>query len=95
MPKEELFRYSGPDWLLLILDKCSPAQRDATKLVLWRAWTVHNNNTHQSGSSLLSKSVFMLLNLRESCAQASLKGELVSSKGKEHCSDSDNRRSSD
>jgi hypothetical protein len=59
--------------------------------VLWRAWTVHNNITHNSGSSSLSDSFFFLLNLRDSCIQAKLKSDVVSSKGKKPCSASDNK----
>ncbi|OEL37173.1 hypothetical protein BAE44_0001812, partial [Dichanthelium oligosanthes] len=59
-PEEQLFKFTGPDWLLLLLDQCSPEQRDLTKLVLWRAWTIHNNITHQSGSTQLDDSVHFL-----------------------------------
>lgn len=46
LPDEEQFRYSGPDWFLLLLDNCSPMQRDFVKLLLWRAWLTHNNIVH-------------------------------------------------
>jgi hypothetical protein len=49
---------SHADWLLLILDRCSDEERAFTKMLLWRAWSVHNNITHQSGPFLLSDSVF-------------------------------------
>ena len=35
LPEEEKFRYTGPDWLLLLLDQCSATERDLTKLLLW------------------------------------------------------------
>jgi ribonuclease HI len=91
LPDEEWFRYTGPDWLLLLLDRCSFKQRDLTKLILWRAWTVHNNITHQSGSSILSDSVYLLLNLVASCDQVKTKEAVISRKGKEPCSSPDNR----
>jgi ribonuclease HI len=56
-----------------------------------RAWTIHNNITYNSGPSSLSDSIFSLLNLRDSCIQAKLKYDVVSSKGKEPRSASDNR----
>jgi hypothetical protein len=93
--EEEWFRFTGPDWLLLLLDRCPTEQQDHVKLILWRAWTVHNNITHQSGSSLISDSVFFLLNYSESCEQAKKKEAVVSSKGKEPCSRSENRASAD
>lgn len=61
---EEQFRYAGPDWLLLmILDECSPVQRDMVKLVLWHTWTTHNNITHQSGSCDIHDGVQTLLSM--------------------------------
>jgi ribonuclease HI len=93
--EEEWFRFTGPDWLLLLLDRCPTEQQDHVKLILWRARTVYNNITHQSGSSLISDSVFFLLNYSESCEQAKKKEAVVSSKGKEPCSRSDNRASAD
>lgn len=50
LPDEEQFTYSGLDWFLL--------------LVLWRAWTSHNNILHQSGSFMIESSVHHLLNIR-------------------------------
>lgn len=34
LPNEQQFRYTGPDWFLLLLDKCSVEQRDLVKLVI-------------------------------------------------------------
>jgi len=42
LPIETLFARTGPDWLLLLLDKCTKEQGDLTMLILWRAWTCHN-----------------------------------------------------
>ncbi|KAF8650478.1 hypothetical protein HU200_063843 [Digitaria exilis] len=63
LPDEDQFTYSGPDWLLLVLDKCSPVQRDLVKLVLWRAWSTHNNITHQSGPTSIHDGVQSLLSM--------------------------------
>ena len=46
---EEQFRYTGPDWLLLLLDGCLEETRGLVKLLLWKTWSVHNNITHQAG----------------------------------------------
>lgn len=69
LPDEEQFSYTGPDWLLLLLDRCSPVQRDLVKLVLWRAWSSHNNITHQSGPSGIHDGVQALLAMRSSLEQ--------------------------
>ncbi|KAF8711080.1 hypothetical protein HU200_029085 [Digitaria exilis] len=69
LPHEEQFTYAGPDWLLLLLDRCSPVQRDLVKLVLWRSWTTHNNITHQSGYTGIYDGVQSLLAMRCSLEQ--------------------------
>ena len=45
-PDETQFRYTGPDWVLLLLDQCSETERDLVKLILWKIWSRHNNITH-------------------------------------------------
>lgn len=69
LPKEELFRYTGPDWFLLLLDRLTEDQRDWIKLIFWRAWNVHNNVTHNSGPSNISSSVQFLLQYMNSLLQ--------------------------
>ncbi|RCV30978.1 hypothetical protein SETIT_6G139500v2 [Setaria italica] len=70
LPDEKMFEYTGPDWLLLLLDRCSPEQRDLTRLVLWRSWTVHNNITHQSEHLQVEEWMYILLNLWELMTQS-------------------------
>lgn len=47
----------------MLLERCSPPQRDLVKLLLWRAWTTHNNITHQSGQTGILDGVQALLSL--------------------------------
>jgi hypothetical protein len=91
LPEESLFRYTGPDWLLLLLAWCSSEQGDLTKLVQWRARTVHNNIMHQSGPSQVDESVSLLLSMRTSIEQSRQQYGNSSLKGKEPCRASDNR----
>ncbi|KAG2657216.1 hypothetical protein PVAP13_1KG187831 [Panicum virgatum] len=49
LPAEHRFAPSGPDWLLVLLDGCTSEQKENTLLMLWRAWLMHNNITHESG----------------------------------------------
>ncbi|WVZ60335.1 hypothetical protein U9M48_010378 [Paspalum notatum var. saurae] len=46
LPEEERWWYSGPDWLLILLDNCNKDQRDKVKLLLWQTWTQHNDIVH-------------------------------------------------
>lgn len=69
LPDEKQFAYCGPDWFLLLLDRCSPMQRDLVKLVLWQAWSTHNNITHQCGPMGIIDGVHALLSMRSSLVQ--------------------------
>ncbi|KAF8751029.1 hypothetical protein HU200_012261 [Digitaria exilis] len=78
--EERLFSYTVPDWLQLLLDACSAKQVALTKLLLWRAWTVWNNITHQSGPSGIQESVYFLLAMQSSLWQIR-QGSFVSHTG--------------
>lgn len=74
LPDELQFRYTGPSWFLMLLDNCKPEQRDKVKLLLWRAWTTHNNITHQSGPTGIHDGVQALLAISASLEQAREEG---------------------
>ncbi|WVZ52919.1 LOW QUALITY PROTEIN: hypothetical protein U9M48_003918 [Paspalum notatum var. saurae] len=57
LPPEKAWRYTGPDWLLVLLDTCNKVQRDLVKLLLWQAWNWHNNITHATKHTSLYDSV--------------------------------------
>ena len=61
-----MFHYKGPDWLLLLLDECTKEQKDLTKLLLWRAWSSHNNITHEAGPMSITDSEHFLIALVKS-----------------------------
>lgn len=82
LPNESQFKYTGPDWLLLLLERCSNEQRDMTKLILWRAWSIHNNNTHLSGRTSANDSVHFILNLWETMQQVKQAKDQSNVKGK-------------
>ncbi|KAF8659499.1 hypothetical protein HU200_058442 [Digitaria exilis] len=55
------------------------------KLVSWRAWTVHNNTTHQSGPTSIAESVHFLLAIQSSLRQVRQGVEMLDRKGKRPC----------
>ena len=82
LPDEEQFRYTGPDWLLLLLDGCSEEVRDLVKLLLWKTWSVHNNITHQAGSTSIPEEVFSLISMQSTLTDISISNGKCSAKGK-------------
>jgi len=83
LPAEHRFAPSGPDWLLVLLDGCTSEQKENTLLMLWRAWLVHNNITHESGPTGVTDSVHALLCLKSSLQDAENHQELeFNGKGK-------------
>lgn len=69
LPDEEQFWFTGEDWLLFLLDSCPECQRASILLLLWRAWFVHNNITHNSGHPSVEESVGFLLSYCDSIMQ--------------------------
>jgi len=93
LPDEEKFRYTGPDWLLLLLDQCSATERDLTKLLLWKTWSVHNNSTHQSGPISISEAVHGLCSMQATLSDILLEQASAVGKGKLPCPSPGNRKS--
>ena len=62
LPGERVFIYNGPDWLLILLAKIKPRQRDLVLLVFWRAWFLRNDVVHNQGKSSILDSVRFLQN---------------------------------
>ncbi|KAF7021711.1 hypothetical protein CFC21_034609 [Triticum aestivum] len=43
IPAEELFRFTGPDWMLILLDQLGSPKHDQVLFMLWRAWPLRND----------------------------------------------------
>ena len=57
---ETVFRHTGRDWLLLLLDSADADTRAKILLLLWRAWHLRNDIIHQKGEATVSSSVSFL-----------------------------------
>jgi hypothetical protein len=49
LPAEELLHYTGPAWLLLLLQELNEDQRAKIMMVFWRAWHLRNDIIHGKG----------------------------------------------
>jgi len=93
LPEEEKFRYTGPDWLLVLLDQCSATERDLLNLLLWKTWNTHNNITHQTGPMSIPEAVHSLCAMQATLSDIAIgEGPERDSKGKQACSSSGKRK---
>jgi hypothetical protein len=46
LPGDDLVKRTGKEWLLVLLNQVCELQRMMILMVLWRAWHVHNEITH-------------------------------------------------
>jgi hypothetical protein len=88
LPEEVKFRYAGPVSLLVLLDQCTEEERDLTKLLLWKTWSIHNNITHQSDPTGIPEATHALYALHASFTEIRVSDTQVSGKGKKICSSS-------
>jgi hypothetical protein len=50
-----MLRYTGKDWLLILLDRCNTNQRAGVLLVLWRAWHIRCDAIYEKGKETIKK----------------------------------------
>ncbi|XP_062232870.1 uncharacterized protein LOC133930222 [Phragmites australis] len=65
LPDEFLLKYTGPDWLLVLLDSIPTKMKTNLLLVLWRSWHLRNDIIHEKGLASIADSVSFLKNFRE------------------------------
>ncbi|KAM0862719.1 hypothetical protein ACQ4PT_045084 [Festuca glaucescens] len=60
LPDEESFRFTGLDWLQILLGKVDEDMKAKTLMVLWRAWHLRNDIIHEQGRESIAQSVAFL-----------------------------------
>jgi hypothetical protein len=61
LPKEENFKRTGEDWLLILLKNSNKDMHQAILLVLWRSWHLRNDVCHAKGDATIEQSARFLL----------------------------------
>jgi hypothetical protein len=61
LPGEEWLRQSGPDWLLLLLQKVDKITRAQLLMLMWRAWFLRNDIIHGEGKCTVAGSEGFLI----------------------------------
>jgi hypothetical protein len=85
LPNESRLVYTGPNWLLHLLNIASEDERINTLLLLWRAWFLRNDFMHGKGKDSIRSSVEFLksyAHLLNFAGQSKSQG--ISKKGKEN-----------
>jgi len=62
IPTENVVAFNVPEWLLLLIDRVDAEEAAQVVLVLWRAWFVRNELTHNGRWTPLQNSVSFLSN---------------------------------
>jgi hypothetical protein len=60
LSKEEDFRRTGTDWLLILLDKTNKVMHQAILLLLWRSWHLRNDICHAKRDATIEQSARFL-----------------------------------
>jgi hypothetical protein len=49
IPNENSFKFTGPDWLLILLDGINNEKRGLIVMLLCRCWHLRNDAVHEKG----------------------------------------------
>jgi hypothetical protein len=60
LPEEHYFRFTGKDWLQLLLGQVNEMTSARILMVLWRAWHLRNDIIHEQGRETIERSISFL-----------------------------------
>jgi hypothetical protein len=84
LPDESKLRYTGPEWLLVLLSQLNEGLKAKLLLMLWRAWYLRNDSVHGEGAGSITGSAHFLVSYWESLQSANQNYQVQTSvKGKE------------
>ena len=66
LPSDDILTFSGPEWLLLLIDRVNMEEAAQLLLILWRSWFVRNELTHGGRWIPIESSVSFLASYWES-----------------------------
>lgn len=82
LPKDEEMRYTGPEWFLLIVDRCSAQVTANLLMLMWRAWSVRNDVLHGRERISIDGSVVFLTRYMNSLTHVRQQDTVTDTKGK-------------
>ena len=69
IPGEELFRFTGPDCLLILLNQLGSPVREQVLFMFWRAWHLRNDLIFGRGKESVNASVIFMENYWKTYSQ--------------------------
>jgi hypothetical protein len=60
LPDDSFFRYTGPDWALILLSHVSDQMRSKLLFMWWRTWHLRNNMIFGDGKCSIEQSAIFL-----------------------------------
>ena len=60
IPEEKIFKFSVPDWLLVLLDQLNSHVREQVLFIFWRAWHLRNDLIFHEGREYVCSAALFL-----------------------------------
>jgi hypothetical protein len=80
LPDKKRFRYSGKDWLQVLLQQSDQRSREKILSLLWRAWHLRNDVIHANGTDCIHSSMLFLQSYLATACPTSLNKNCTSDK---------------
>ena len=72
LPKEDKFRYTGTDWLQILLNSQDEITRRRILMLFWQCWNLRNDAIHGVGKGTVQGSAILLTRYEEEFANAQI-----------------------
>nr|XP_051228987.1 uncharacterized protein LOC127346758 [Lolium perenne] len=82
LPAENLLRFSGDNWVLVLLDQCNEDMRAKLIFLWWRSWHMRNNVIYGDGKCGVKQSALFITSYLDSFLQAQNASHTSDVKGK-------------
>ena len=92
LPSEDQLQYTGPDWLLVLLNAIPKVMKKRILLIMWRSWHLRNDIIHEKGKATIADSVSFLRNYE--CTLLPARQQATDTKGKKAMFDLEEIRTS-
>jgi hypothetical protein len=75
LPKEQLFRDTGQDWVLLLLNQCSEEVRSKLLFMWWRSWLGDGKCSVKQSAQFIHSYLTSFMQAKYSNSESDIKGK--------------------